>query len=376
MSVAQRTDYRARAAESLERARQTRDEDLRGLYATIAKQWQLLAEDSEMRRPCVLGSFPKQSIPIAEADHDLIAQTTPDFVFESTSLEAINRLDDNLVREGHANGSGEQVQHCRQQTARDDQSAEFPPDAGTVENLIDNISEIEPNPPQVSAGGAHSEHDQAASTLDLFWGVDGSADTADASGPDRPETQIPEGADICKSSSDTDTRIAQAEAGSRPLENPNQQVAKNTSTGTRSISHADDIDRWNNQISHTYESGDPTRPDPARIRHDRITEPYLSRGQISTLLEDITKQIDQRSQDLEWSLTAQHRKSLNDVDSKNDQISSDIDLVARGREHGRPVEKSPINGQAGLKEQAGRDPRSSESPLEWIFSGWFNTLRR
>ena len=43
----QRTDYRAKEVESLAKADQTDDEDLKHLHTTIANQWRLLAERTE-----------------------------------------------------------------------------------------------------------------------------------------------------------------------------------------------------------------------------------------------------------------------------------------------------------------------------------------
>jgi hypothetical protein len=85
----QMTDCRAKEAESLERAEQCDDEDLRHLYKTIAKQWHLLAEQAGPRQASAVE---------ADCAAALIAVSKIDALSETTEAPCAASLSDQILK--------------------------------------------------------------------------------------------------------------------------------------------------------------------------------------------------------------------------------------------------------------------------------------
>jgi hypothetical protein len=359
----QRTDCRAKEAESLEQARRTDDEDLRNLYATIANQWRRLAEGIEKRR-----SIREQATPV-DGDRDVLtAHVVP------VGTDPVTLLDHDIVWAGHGDElvtfDARSVEGRNDQTGRPEHiGPELQIDAGYPGNSTYQNLEIEATADQDGVV-AWPEHDQVADTPGQCSQADQSgnligSDAASSNGPEAPITNVDHlthdrdepvspGVEIQNSSiSETDT---------------NEQLETPTVPHSESIAGPDD------QISRSSDSCDLATLDTGRIGNpaDQIVETDATRSQINSGLEDIGPPIEiSDGDDSALGSSGQHQENPHDLGVNDSQCGPKIDAETRVSES---LRGSAIESE--LTEQVGPSPRRVETPLEWFFSFWFNTRRR
>ncbi len=175
------TDCRARQAESLEQARRTTDRDLRGLYTTIAKQWQLLAEQSQTRRAFAIDDSYRRPVQTDEAEHALVAQPTADPLAEFRTEAPANYPDQSIP----ADDTAAAVEDCREQTGPNDQNPVRQADYAPVENCNHLISSADLEADEVARTALQPLNDQAIAGADLR-----NAPDAVSAGEPQPENRI------------------------------------------------------------------------------------------------------------------------------------------------------------------------------------------
>ena len=161
-------DCRAKEAESLGQAKQAKDDDLRNLYATIANQWRLLAEDVDARRANARDACPQQTPSVSRGSDALVSDTKA--AAEAADAGPAGGLDHHasqaheqvVVKAGCIKSFGEQIAEV------DEIGSRAWPDAGHVESYSEQFAETDANAKLVSPGQeSESDNNETPCTSDV-----------------------------------------------------------------------------------------------------------------------------------------------------------------------------------------------------------------